>query len=229
MNDRNIEALSHRLAATQSRYRLPAGSREIILVRHGATVGDTHRYIDVGGLRLADPELRGDGHRQAEALAARLRGEALSAIFVSPLSRTHETARPLAAVLGLEPVVIPALHEVHMGEWEHDFHARAAEGSPLLQQMMLEESWEVIPGAESMAAVAARLRGAIVTMVERLPVESSAVAVVHGGVIGEICRQATASTPFAIFAPEHASISRLVVQAGGRWSLRSYNDVAHLG
>ena len=57
---------------------------------------------------------------------------------------------------------------------------------------------------------------------------TSGVAFVHGGTIGELCRQATGSRPFAFFAPENTSISRLVVQGDGRWSLRSFNDVAHL-
>ena len=38
--------------------------------------------------------------------------EPLSRLFVTPLRRTQETAAPLAARLGLEPVVIPELREV---------------------------------------------------------------------------------------------------------------------
>jgi probable phosphoglycerate mutase len=55
-----------------------------------------------------------------------------------------------------------------------------------------------------------------------------AVTVAHGGVIGEICRQATGSRPFAFVHSDNGSISRLVVHDGGRWMLRSFNDVCHL-
>jgi probable phosphoglycerate mutase len=54
------------------------------------------------------------------------------------------------------------------------------------------------------------------------------VAVVHGGVIGELCRQATASRPFAFVHADNASITRLVALADGRRLLRSFNDTAHL-
>jgi probable phosphoglycerate mutase len=47
-------------------------------------------------------------------------------------------------------------------------------------------------------------------------------------VIGEICRQATQSRPFAFVHADNCSITRLVVLADGRWLLRSFNDVAHL-
>ena len=53
-------------------------------------------------------------------------------------------------------------------------------------------------------------------------------AVVHGGVIGELCHQATGSRPFAFIHADNASISRLVVFPGGRKLLRSFNDSAHL-
>jgi probable phosphoglycerate mutase len=54
------------------------------------------------------------------------------------------------------------------------------------------------------------------------------VAVVHGGVVGEACRQATGSRPFAFVHSDNGSISRLVVRANGKWQLRSFNDIAHL-
>jgi hypothetical protein len=47
-------------------------------------------------------------------------------------------------------------------------------------------------------------------------------------VIGELCHQATSSRPFAFAHSDNASITRLVVFPGGRWLLRSFNDIAHL-
>jgi probable phosphoglycerate mutase len=47
-------------------------------------------------------------------------------------------------------------------------------------------------------------------------------------VIGQLCRQATDSRPFAFVHSDNGSISRLVVFDDGRWLLRSFNDIAHL-
>ncbi|MDQ3630349.1 MAG: histidine phosphatase family protein, partial [Actinomycetota bacterium] len=56
----------------------------------------------------------------------------------------------------------------------------------------------------------------------------TAVAVVHGGVVGELCRQATDSRPFAFIHADNGSITRLVVLGGGGLLLRSFNDTSHL-
>jgi probable phosphoglycerate mutase len=54
------------------------------------------------------------------------------------------------------------------------------------------------------------------------------VAVVHGGIVAEACRQVTGSRPFAFLHAENASITRLVRVASGRWELHGFNDVSHL-
>ena len=53
-------------------------------------------------------------------------------------------------------------------------------------------------------------------------------AIVHGGVIGEICRQATGSRPFAFVHSDNGSFTRLIVSPDGGWLLRSFNETAHL-
>ena len=55
-----------------------------------------------------------------------------------------------------------------------------------------------------------------------------ALVFIHGGIIGEICRQATRSRPFAFVHSDNCSITRLVRFADGRWLLRSFNDTSHL-
>jgi len=47
-------------------------------------------------------------------------------------------------------------------------------------------------------------------------------------VIGEACRQATHSRPFAFVHSDNGSMSRLVVRANGKWQLRSFNEISHL-
>ena len=86
----------------------------------------------------------------------------------------------------------------------------------------------MIPGAETMESFALRVRAGIDAVVAAAGPDATVAAIVHGGVIGEVCRQATDSRPFAFVHDDNASLSRLVVLPGGRWLLRSFNDTAHL-
>jgi probable phosphoglycerate mutase len=58
--------------------------------------------------------------------------------------------------------------------------------------------------------------------------DTRAAAIVHGGVIGEACRQATGSRPFAFVHSDNGSLTRLIALPDGAWLLRSFNDTAHL-
>ncbi len=53
-------------------------------------------------------------------------------------------------------------------------------------------------------------------------------AFVHGGVIGELARQATASRAFAFVFSDNASSPGWCAFAGGETMLRGFNDTAHL-
>jgi probable phosphoglycerate mutase len=214
----------------QRQFALPPGATEVILVRHGASApavpGEPFPLLDGHG----DPPLAPEGVTQAEAVAVRLAREDLRAIFVTPLQRTHASAAPLSARTGLPPAVVPDLVEVSLGEWEGgEFRIRMAEGDPIAIQAVAEERWEVIPGAETMEALAQRVRVGIQAVVALAGPDTCVAAIVHGGVIGEICRQATGSRPFAFVHADNGSLTRLIVLPDGAWLLRSFNDTAHLG
>jgi probable phosphoglycerate mutase len=177
----------------------------------------------------ADPPLAPEGERQAQALAERLVARPPAALFVSTLRRTSQTAAPLVERIGVQPVVIPDLREVNLGEWEGgELRIRAANGDPLVGEMMAAERWDVIPGAEPMDDFAARVSGGLDAVVAAAEPGTTVAAFVHGGVIGELCRQATNSRPFAFVFSDNASITRLIVLADGRRMLRGFNDTAHL-
>lgn len=198
-------------------------------MRHGASQpavpGEPFPLLDGHG----NPALSAEGEEQAIYVAERLATEPLTGVFVTTLQRTAQTAEPLAAVLGVEPVVVPELREVFLGEWDGgEFRIRTAEGDPIAIQAVLEERWEVIPGAETMEAFATRVRTGIETVAAAAGRDTTVAAIVHGGVIGEVCRQATESRPFAFIHADNGSLTRLVILPGGRWLLRSFNDTAHL-
>jgi 2,3-bisphosphoglycerate-dependent phosphoglycerate mutase len=212
----------------QRAFALPAGATEIVLIRHGASAaavpGERFELLEGQG----DPPLAPEGIEQAHAVGARLATRPPAAIFVTPLRRTAQTAAPLAEAIGVEPEVVPELREVHLGDWEGgELRIRAAHGDPLLARVLREERWDVIPGAESMEAFAERVRAGIERIVAATGAGRAA-AFVHGGVIGEACRQATGSRRFAFVYADNGSITRLVVLPDGRWLLRGFNDTAHL-
>jgi 2,3-bisphosphoglycerate-dependent phosphoglycerate mutase len=203
------------------------GSADILLIRHG----QSEPYVPGTPFPLveghADPGLTPGGQEQARRLADRLATARIDAIYVSTLRRTAQTAAPLAARLGLAPKVEPGLREVHLGDWEGgEYRQRVAERDPVVRQVFERERWEVIPGAETSASLAARVRAAI----ERLTAAHSGhrlAVFTHGGVIGQALALASGSRPFAFLSADNGSISRLVV-TGQHWIVRGFNDTAHL-
>ncbi|MBF8191477.1 histidine phosphatase family protein [Nonomuraea sp. K274] len=211
----------------QSRFRTPPGATEVLLVRHGesepAHPDRPFPLVDGQG----DPGLAPEGREQAERVGLRLATEPIDAIYVSTLRRTSQTAAPLAARVGLTPVVEPALREVHLGEWEGGlFRRMVAEGHPTARRMSAEERWDVIPGAEPAAAFSDRVRKALGNLAAAHP-DQRLVVVAHGGVIAEALAAATGSRPFAFLGADNASVSHLVL-TDTRWILRRFNDTAHL-
>jgi 2,3-bisphosphoglycerate-dependent phosphoglycerate mutase len=212
----------------QARFRRPPGATEVFLVRHGesepAVAGEVFPLVDGHG----DPALAPEGREQAERVADRLEGQGVDAIYVTTLRRTAETAAPLAARLGLEPQVEPDLREVFLGDWEGgEFRHRVAEGHPAAVRMALEERWDAIPGGEPTEDFRARVRAGLERIVSAHP-DQRVVVVSHGGVIGELVRQAVeGNRAFAFVGADNGSISHLVV-SHDRWVVRRFNDTAHL-
>ncbi len=75
----------------------PAPSLEVVLVRHAEKVADGTR----------DPALTDRGRQRAAALAERLAGRRLVAVYATEFVRTQETARPAAEAAGLDVALEP--------------------------------------------------------------------------------------------------------------------------
>jgi probable phosphoglycerate mutase len=212
----------------QIRFQPPPGATEILLVRHGesepAIEGQDFDLVDGQG----DPALSPEGREQADLVGARLAEEHIDAIYVSSLRRTAQTAEPLARRLSLTPAVDPDLREVFLGEWEGGlFRQKVIEQDPIALLMQKEQRWDVIPGAEPSEAFAQRVRAAIERIAAAHP-DQRVVAISHGGTIGQVLAQAAGADPFAFSGADNASISHLVVTRD-RWTIRRFNDSAHLG
>ena len=167
--------------------RKPAPPRPtlVLLVRHGQTptTGSTLPGR-AKGLHLAEA-----GQSQAEAAAARIAAlKDVAAVYASPLERTRETARPIAASRGLKVQIERGLLECDFGAWT---------GSKLKDLMKLPE-WQTVqrypsgfrfPDGESFAEMQTRIVGALGRLVARHPGETI-VAVSHADPIKAALAQA---------------------------------------
>jgi probable phosphoglycerate mutase len=211
----------------QHRFTAPPGATTVLLVRHGesAPAHPDRPFPSKGG--HGDPELDPVGVEQAALLAERLGSVAIAAVYVTTLRRTHQTAAPLAAALGVTPIEEPDLREVFLGDWEEgEFRRRAALRDPIFEQIFLQERWDVIPGAEPHEEFDTRVWRGFQHIVAAHP-DQCVVVVSHGGVIGQLLHRVTNARRFAFAGADNASISEVVADKD-RIILRRYNDVAHL-
>jgi 2,3-bisphosphoglycerate-dependent phosphoglycerate mutase len=205
----------------------PPGSTEIALVRHGASAdaieGEDFELFEGHG----NPPLSEVGREQARLVGERLAREKFDALYVSNLRRTLETAQPFIELSGLEALVEPDIREVFLGDWEGGmFRQKVFDHDPIIMKMWQEQSWAVVPGAESAEAFSTRLRGAIERIAAAHP-NQKVVVFSHGAAIGELMAQASGSRPFAFIGADNASISRLFVTPD-QWMVRGFNEITHL-
>jgi 2,3-bisphosphoglycerate-dependent phosphoglycerate mutase len=213
----------------QKPYELPPGATEIVMVRHGASAPPIEGIPNplVGG--HSNPALAEAGKAQAELMAEGLKDEPISAIFCSTLRRTAETAAPLAALTGFEPIPLEDMREIFLGDFEGGiYRIKTAEGDPVIKEVFAQEAWSAIPNAETFDHFGPRVTAGIEEMVRQVGPDKACVAVLHGAVIGQLCRQATDARAFAFVHSDNCSVSRLVVNPDGKWLLRSFNDISHL-
>jgi alpha-ribazole phosphatase len=91
-----------------------ATPRRIYLLRHGhVDTGARRRYIGRTDLPLSPR-----GQAQARRLALDLAARGIHRIHASDLRRALDTARIIAAGIGLEVIPEPALREIDLGDWE---------------------------------------------------------------------------------------------------------------
>jgi probable phosphoglycerate mutase len=157
----------------------------VLLVRHGQTptTGSTLPGR-ARGLHLSEV-----GQGQAQAAADRIAAlKDVAAVYASPLERTRETAKPIAAARGLKVQLERGLLEADFGDWT---------GARLKDLMKLPE-WQTVqrypsgfrfPNGESFAEMQTRIVGTLDQLVARHPGETI-VAVSHADPIKAALAQA---------------------------------------
>lgn len=227
MSDTPANAAAASQPVRQYRFSAPPGACDMLLIRHGesAPVADGQDIPMLNG--QADPPLDPQGLDEARRVGERLAREEITAIYASPLTRTQQTATPLAERLGLDIRIEPDLREVHLGEWEGVYRIRARENHPLAKRVFDEQDWGVIPGAEPAEEFGARVRAGIQRIADAHPDERVAVFV-HGGVVGAVMHLAVGGgRRLAFVGAENGSLNHLVVMQD-RWIIRRFNDTGHL-
>lgn len=198
----------------------------LFLVRHGET--ESNRK----GLALgrADVPLNDLGKEQAQRLGEALRGEPISAVYSSPLSRTRETAGRIADALGLDVLIDQSLIEMDVGELDGLEFAEVRERYPGFIETWLsgEGPEHPMPGGESLGDVQKRASEFLArTAAEH---EGEAVcAVTHNFVILTTLVSVLGVELSAFRRLRHAVAAVSAVEWDGKvWRVVKMNDTCHL-
>ena len=147
------------------------------LVRHGVT---SHTGSKLSGW-MPDIHMTESGREQAEAVAESLGAVPLKAIYTSPIARTAETARIIAARHGLAPRTRRDLGEVEYGRWT----GRSIKVVARTKLWTTVQRWPAaarFPDGESLVGVQTRSVAALEDLRGKHPKDSVCV-VSHGEVI----------------------------------------------
>jgi broad specificity phosphatase PhoE len=137
--------------------RVSGGSTRLIVVRHGQTAWN----VGAGEERFrgrTDLPLDPVGLDQARAVAGRLKGESIAALYASPLLRARQTVAPLADDLGLAVQPHDGLLDINYGRFQGLTHSQAASAHPNRYARWRTHPAQVrFPDGESLADVQGRL------------------------------------------------------------------------
>jgi serine/threonine-protein phosphatase PGAM5 len=182
-------------------------ARTIILVRHGA-------YVPDKADSSPGPGLSPIGFAQAKLAAARLAGMPgkFDALYSSPMTRAHETAKVIAAELpGVPFEVIPDLEECTPATRRKEV---TADEKP-----------------EEMAACAATLDALFARrFVPASGVERRELMVCHGNVTRYFVTRALGvdTEAWLEMSVGHASLTQIRIEPDGRFKVISVGDVGHI-
>jgi probable phosphoglycerate mutase len=138
----------------------------VFLIRHGATMLTVEdRFAGATNVQLSD-----DGRGQISRLATRLRDEKITAVYASPMDRTMETARILAAPHGLDVKPRDGLREISHGHWEEMTRKEVEAKYPEEAQEWENDPFTFAPtGGESGLDVTARSLPALIQIIRAHP------------------------------------------------------------
>jgi 2,3-bisphosphoglycerate-dependent phosphoglycerate mutase len=195
---------------------MPATKR-VWLIRHGQTDYNVqHRWQG-----HMDVPLNTNGQGEVQTLADHLQGAPFTVIYTSDLTRTVDTAAPLAAKLGLTPIPDTRLREIKLGVFEGRTSAEIKATHPdQLARWRGPDLEFAIEGGESRMDVRRRALEALQDMTTDDSHTDIAV-ITHGGTIRLLLGGLFPDDPrFTAKLPvPNTSITRLESTTDGPWKL----------
>ena len=150
---------------------------QIILVRHGETMANKAQLV----LGTSDVPLTELGRGQAKAAAKKisLMEPSPTILFSSPYQRAKETAGYISNVIGLNPIFIDGLKEMHSGEMEGIKASEMDDKYPeYMKNWRRDHSTARPPGGETLEEVHSRAWKSILNIFNEYD-ESLVVVVAH--------------------------------------------------
>lgn len=154
-------------------------TRRLILLRHGQTAWNKASRVQ-GQL---DAELDDTGRAQAAAVAPVLAALRPAVLWSSDSVRARDTAAFVAKETGLDPTYDARLREYFLAERQGLTHDEYAALAPEEFAEFRLGDFDVVPGGESAAVVAARMVAALDDLLATLAPGELGVAVSHGAAI----------------------------------------------
>ena len=201
-------------------------STEILLLRHGQSEGNEGGRFGGHG----PTPLTALGRRQAEAAAAALAGEGLTAIFASDLARAQQTAAPIVRATGLALATTPALRERSVGVFTGMTFAEAEASHPeIFAAMMRRDPDACPPEGETAHACVSR----VAEFFDAAVVDAAGGRVLfvsHAFTLNLLVRRllGLADSPAVFFRTDNCALHRLKHSASGFWNVEALNDKRHL-
>ena len=211
----------------------------VILVRHAQSEANR----DSVSLGREDSPLTNFGRRQAVAVGEALRGEPITRVVVSPLSRAYDTAAAIATHHGLAPQADERLIEMDVGELDGIpfAEARAKHAEFFREWVETEADALPMPGGESVLDVATRSWPALAELLQpdrggdheaaeqSAEADGATVLVSHNFVIKSLlCQAIDLELRFWRRFEVDLSSRSTLARRRGQVALYSLNDTAHL-
>jgi broad specificity phosphatase PhoE len=196
---------------------------KLILVRHGETLWNRENRIQ----GHTDVDLSDHGRIQIEQLALSLKGEAIHAIYSSPLKRAYETAQAIARFHDAGIRIEQNLKELNNGDFESlTLEELKEKHHEFVKRWMADPASVVMPNGESLSQVQSRVWDVI-----RLILETSmdTIVVSHGMAIMTIlCKVEGLSLSQGRNVFVNMASKTVVEFENGQGIVKVLNDTSHL-
>jgi broad specificity phosphatase PhoE len=198
----------------------------VYLVRHGATPSTAEdKFSGMEDMPLSDL-----GREQVEKLAGRLSAEPIVAFYASPMARTMETGRILAAPHCLSVAPRDGLREISHGHWEGSKRADVEKLYPEEYTRWERDPYSFAPeGGETGLAVTARALPELLALVSTHP-DAQIAVVSHKATIRLLVSSLLGFDPRSYrdrLDQSPASLNILDFKDPTRARLMLFNDVSH--